>query len=134
MRKHYLATVAGAALLAIGGTGTAHAVPAYAFADLIVDNINIATLDPSEIISTTVTLNSAAGYPGSSGMVNSVAGDPTTGGDSGQATSGPATFPASGTFTTQALLGSSSGGTRGQAEIIGPFSGFPLFGVMGPHA
>jgi hypothetical protein len=122
MRKYYLGTAAGAALLAIGAATPAQAAPSYAFANLLVTNFALQGLSSSSvaITSSTVTLSSTAGYPGFPAAVNSVGGDIVVGGDSGQATAGPGAFPGTDVFT-QALLASS--GTRGQSQITGPIGG-----------
>src|ERR1019366_9565040 len=47
-KKKYLTTVAGAALLAIGGAGTAHAVP-YAYAEISIINLMLSGLTDPDV-------------------------------------------------------------------------------------
>jgi len=126
MRNKYLSTVAGAALLAVGGAGVAQAEPSYGFANFQVTSFGLSGLTASgvSVTSSLVQLRSSAGYPGGTPQINNVIGDTTHGGDSGQATSGPGPFPAGDTFT-QALntLVAPNGGTRGQANIVGAIGG-----------
>ena len=83
MRRYYLGTAAGAALLAIGAATPAQAAPSYAFANLLVTNFALQGLGllGVAITSSTVTLSSTAGYPGFPAAVNSVGGNIVVGGD-----------------------------------------------------
>ncbi len=117
-RNRYLGAVAATALLAIGGAGTAHAVP-YGYSNLNFTNFTLAGAigNPNVTInSSTVTTSSSANYDAAAPDAASAGGDLINGSNVRQSTSGPGPFPAEDTFT-QALLASS--GARGDASIVG---------------
>src|ERR1019366_7406027 len=123
-KKKYLTTVAGAALLAIGGAGTAHAVPVYAFANVIVTNFvlqGIADVSGNPLPGVTIngptlTTSDAATYPGFPAEAFSAPGSLITGSDVLQATAGPSAFPPQNFFNQALLL---SAGSRGDAIMSG---------------
>ena len=133
MVRKYLATAATVALLAAGGAGTAHAVPAYAYANLNFTNFilsgivdaNGVPLPSVTNLTSSVTVTDGSNYPFSAAGGNSAAGNLVTGADPLQATSGPGGFPAQNVFTQQLLPSNilSPSGTRGDALITGAIAG-----------
>lgn len=115
--------VAVAALTALGASGPAHAVPAYAYANLEFQNFSLTGVFNTAgvtVNSATVLISASADYPGYPPASDTIVGSVLIGGDVSQQTSGPGPFPAENTFT-QAMLGSS--GTRGDGVITGPLTG-----------
>lgn len=123
MRKRYLAAVAGASLLALGGIGTAHAVPAYAYADIEITNFSLTGIFGTAGVTVTaqsVLISANADYPGFPAASSTVPGNVVVGGDVLQQTSGPGPFPGQNVFTQQLLA---SSGTRGDGLISGAIVG-----------
>ena len=128
-----LRMVAGAAALALAGTGTAHAVPSYAYGELhfqnfilsgIVDSAGV-PLGGVSGVTQSVTSTDGANYPGFATAGVSAGGNLVTGTDPAQAKSGPGSFPGENNFT-QALLPANTltpAGTRGDAQITGAIAG-----------
>lgn len=129
----YLPAICGASALAVMGTGTARAVPSYAYADLHFQNFFLTGLVNSSgaplpgitLTSSSVTSIDSANYPGALSASNSAGGGLATGTDATQATSGPGSFPSENTFT-QALLPANAltpAGTRGDVQTTGSLAG-----------
>jgi hypothetical protein len=130
MRNKLLSAVAGGALLAVAGVGTAQAVPSYGFANLIFTNFQLlgvvdgtgTPLPGVSLGSTGVTTSSSSAYDGVTGPNLVGAGNLVTGSDVAQSYTGPGPAPAQNTFT-QALGPASSpaglSGSRGDAAIQG---------------
>ena len=122
MRTRYLAAVAGAALLAIGGIGTAHAVPSYAYANLQFQNFTLSgVVDAAgnpitgvSGLSSSVLMTADANYPAAAPASNAAVGSLTAGVDVTQATSGAGPFPGANVFTQQLAA---SAGTRADGLI-----------------
>src|SRR4051794_11254310 len=111
-----LAAVAGAAMLGLGGVGTANAIPVYGYAELSVTNFQL-IIPQSAIVGTPVVQGTdGANYPGFAPTSNSASGDIGNGVNTLQATSGPGPFPPENTFTQQMLV---NAGTRGDQQIQG---------------
>jgi len=112
-----LVAAGGAALLAFGAAGTAHATP-YAYANINFTGVGLSNLTGSGVTINgfTVTTSAQADYPGFPNASNPAAGNLTSGADSLQATAGPGPFPGQNSFTP-ALF--SAAGTRGDSVISG---------------
>ncbi len=128
-----LRMVAGAAALALAGTGTAQAVPSYAYGALHFQNfvlsgiVDAAGVPLSGVSGVTQSVSSTDGanYPGFATAGVSAGGNLVTGTDPAQAKSGPGSFPGENNFT-QALLPANTltpAGTRGDAQITGAIAG-----------
>jgi len=109
-----LAAVAGAAMLGLGGVGTANAIPVYGYAELNFSNF-VLNLGTATDITATVLGDTGANYAGP-GTSLSASGNIVTGVDTGQSTAGPGPFPPQNTFTPQLLV---NFGSRGDQQITG---------------
>src|ERR1700675_1304484 len=116
------AAVAVAALLvAVGGAGTAHAVPAYGYSYLEFDHFTLNIGSATFGANPTVLANDSASYLNLTPDARNASGDITNGGDVLEAFSGPSIWrkPIENTFTA-ALTATS--GTRGDGRITGALS------------
>jgi hypothetical protein len=126
MRTRYLATVAVGALVAVGGARTAHAVPAYAYANLAFSNFDL-NIGTGTVTASTVSDQATAtetGFPTSGGSpsfgntVTGVTATPASTGPTGPLVTGDASNPAA--FAPQLTT---TTGSQAQASLFGPITG-----------
>jgi hypothetical protein len=118
-KAKFLAGVAGAAMLGLGGMGTANAIPVYGYAELNFTDFTL-NLDGATVLGATVQGNTGANYASSPPDSASSFGTITSGVDTRQSTSGPGPFPAPNTFTPALTV---NFGSRGDMLITGAITG-----------
>ena len=130
MVSRHLGLLASAAALAIAGSGTAHAVPDYAYAELSFTNFTLSGVvdaNGNPVVGITftstpsVTSTDSATYPGAPAGGNSAGGTLAAGTNPDEAISGPGPFPGQNVFTQTLTPAStlSPAGTRADALTTG---------------
>lgn len=127
MRFKYLGGAAIGALLVTGGAQTAHAVPAYAYANIAFSsfdlNIGSGTIIPAQTTVSAQTTATYTGYPTSGGspvfgdITTGVTANPSSTGPTGPLVTGAANVPAA--FAPQLTVAS---GSQAQASLFGPIT------------
>jgi hypothetical protein len=119
LKNKYLGAVAAAALFAIGGAGSAHAVP-YAYAAVDFTNFSLSGVigNPGVTVNgtPTVTTSSAAQYDSAAPDAASASGTLTAGSNVRQSFSGTSAAPGQDNYGQALLAGSAA---RGDANIVG---------------
>jgi len=119
-KAKFLAGVAGAAMLGLGGMGTANAIPVYGYAELNFTNFTLGLGSGANILGATVQGNTGANYDAFAPDGTSSSGTITSGVDTRQSTSGPGPFPPPNTFTPALTV---NFGSRGDMLITGAITG-----------